>query len=62
MKYILGAALAAVISIGHASATPNVSMLAQFKGSCLSDHGKLKPADAGHWVCFLPNGTLRVST
>lgn len=64
MKYILLAAFAAAITIGNVKAESyeHQAYVALFKGECLRDSGKLKPADLGRWVCFLPNGSLRVST
>lgn len=63
MKHLLLAACAAMITIVSAQAVeiPKLT-LAQFKGDCFNHKGKLKPADYGRWVCFLPDGTLKVST
>lgn len=61
MKALLVSILA-FFSFASVQASPaTMSEISKFKGDCFADKGKLKPALNNRWVCFLPNGSLRVS-
>lgn len=62
MKVLLVSILAFIgFNAVQTSPAPALDAVAKFKGDCFQDKGKLKPAQNNRWVCFLPNGSLRVS-